>query len=214
MALDVVHSCASRIFLEIALDVLPQCGNISGDMQDYKSLMPVSWDLQVASQVSDFSVEKWVWSLPRFLSFLPWKTCASSSSSADSLPLTRSYLLRQQKPAQFSSHSRVPTWVLPVPAVEKHPLLGQEHPALLDRPDRADSRAGCECDRKQYNTDGIGPWSGYSELFSRLLGYTPILTSGPSSKNTKPYYSLPTLDLSTKCTLGDWFLRNVTLDLW
>lgn len=32
--------------------------------------------------------------------------------------------------------------------------------------------------------------------------------------NTKPYYSLPTLDVSTKCTLGDWFLRNVTLDLW
>lgn len=37
MALDVVHSCASQIFLEIALDVLSQCGSTAGDIQDYKA---------------------------------------------------------------------------------------------------------------------------------------------------------------------------------
>lgn len=42
MALDAVHSCASQIFLEITLGALPQCRSISGDMQDYRSLMPVS----------------------------------------------------------------------------------------------------------------------------------------------------------------------------
>lgn len=118
---------------------------------------------------------------------------------------------RQQKPAQFSSHSQVPTWVLPVPAVEKHPLLGQEHPALLDRPDRADCRAGCECDRKQYNTDGIGPWSGYLELSSRLLGDTPILTSGSWSKYKallflaypgSQYKVHPRWLISEKCNIG------------
>ena len=122
----------------------------------------------------------------------------------------------QQKPVQFSSHSRVPTWVLPVPAVEKHPLLGQEHPALLDRPGRADSRAGCECEERTINSTIVmglahsqGTWSSLAGCWGihlyLLLDYR---------RNAKPYYSLPTLDVSTKCTLGDWFLRNVTLDLW
>lgn len=35
---------------------------------------------------------------------------------------------------------------------------------------------------KQYNTDGTGLWSRYSQLSSLLLVGTPILTSGLSSK--------------------------------
>lgn len=114
--------------------------------------MASRWDLYVVSQVSDFSMEKLVCFLPRFLSFLPWKACAYLSFPADSLPLAGSYLLPAAESCPNPPHSWVPTWAFPVPAVEKHPLLGQEHPALLECPARVGSRAGCECEERTMNS--------------------------------------------------------------
>lgn len=154
-------------------------------LETCKTTKPVNWDLQVASQISDFSVEKQMVSLPRFLSFLPWKTCAHSSSSADSLPLTRSYLLPAAETCPvllpFTSTHLSPS----CPSCGKTPALWPRTPSSLG-PSRQSRLQGClwmwGTDRKQYNTDGIGLWSRYSELSSRLLGDTPILTSGLSSK--------------------------------
>lgn len=106
--------------------------------------------------------EKWV-------SFLPWKISAYLSFSADSLPLTRSYLFPAADPCPIPLHS--PTRAFPVPAVEKHPLLGQEHPALLESPGRAGSRAGCEWEERTMNSTIPMVWPTVKAL--RALQQTP-----------------------------------------
>lgn len=133
--------------------------------------MSASWDFQVGFQIWDFSVEKWVCFLPRFLSFLPWKSCEYLSFSAASLPLTRSYLLPAAETCPIPLHSRVPIRAFPVPAVEKHPLLGQEHPALLESPDRVGSRAGCECEERTMNSTILMAWPAVKAL--RALQQAP-----------------------------------------
>lgn len=117
------------------------------------------------------------------------------------------------KPVQFSSHSWVPTWVLPVPAVEKHPFLGQEHPAHLDSPKRDDSRAGYECEEWTINST-ILMWLASAQITqssSRLQGDTPILTFGLLSKYVaflrlaypgSQYKMHPRWLISEKCNIG------------
>ena len=147
--------------------------------------MPVNWDLQVASQISYYLVEKWVWSLPRRLSFLPWKTCVYSSSSAAISPLARSYLLPSAETCPvllpFRSTHFSPSCLscgkTPTPWPRTPSSLGSSKPSWLQ---------GWlwmwGTDRKQHNADGTGSRSRYSELSSRLLGDTPIHTSGSLSK--------------------------------
>lgn len=185
MALDMLHSCASRISLKITLDVLHQCGVL---LKTYETANPSCLSTETFRWHLKYQTFQWRnkgGPCQDFCCFFPERHVAIA------LPLLTAYhwpgvtSFQQQKPVQFSSHSRVSTLVLPVPAVEKHPLLGQEHPALLDHPDRADFQGWLwmwGMDHKQYKADGTGRWSRYSELSSRLLGDTPILTSGLSLK--------------------------------
>lgn len=68
-------------------------------------------------------------------------------------------------------------------------------------------------DHKQYNTDGLARSQGTQGSPAGSWGIHLYLHLD-YRWNTQPYCSLPSLDLSKKCTLGDWFLRNVTLDPW
>lgn len=150
LALYVIHSNESQMLLKIF------SVEISVDAWETKdpSSLPVEtskWDLR-------YQTSPWRSVFPTKVSVFPWKAYAYFSSSADSLPQTRGYLLPAAGICPIPLHSWVPSWAFPAPAVEKHPLLGQEHPALLETPDRAGSRAGCECEERTMNSTILMAW--------------------------------------------------------
>lgn len=112
--------------------------------------------LRPPSEISDMRLLRGeVCFRPRFLSF-------REKHMHTSLPLLTAYprpgvtSSQQQGSAQFPSIHEYP--LEPFPAMEKHLLLGQEHPALLESPDRAGSRAGCECEERTMNGTILMAW--------------------------------------------------------
>lgn len=211
--MDVIHSSESQMFLKIARHSPPVCKYLWIHVRQ-KTLHVCQ--LSPPSGISDMRLLHGEMSVPYQGRNTFHEMRVHTSLPLLTLPLTRSYLLPAAETCPIPLHSWVPTWAVPVPAVEKHPLLGQEHPALLESPGRAGSRAGCECEERTMNSTIPMAWTAVKALraLQQAPGSYTYICILQNHWNTQPYCSLSTLDLSTKCTLGDWFLRNVTLDPW
>lgn len=215
LALDVIHCNESQKPLKIALDIFSQCGNVCGYMWDKRPFMSASWDLWVGCQIWDFSVEKWV-------CFLPWKVSVLPSMKNKCIPFFLCWQLTpdQELPLPSSrSLSNSPPFThssLSCPSCGKTPSPWPRTPSSLGESRQSRLQGWLWMrgkDHEQHNTHGLAHSQGTQGSPADSWGIHLYLHLD-NHCNTQPHYSLPTLDPGTKCTLGDWFLRNVTLDPW